>query len=548
MPSPGFLNALDSAYADAGAPPPGLVPGVVNTGLNATFDAGALPSPAPIGPPAPLPANGGQSSPLDGGFSPAPQPAPASSLASTPAPPPPAPVAPQAPRTLVVHGGGTPQHEMLTKGSTALGLENEANDLRIQSARDQGDALKTQGLQEAMAARVHQDEAAEKVRSAAALDAAQQQSLTDANNKVHSAVDATKNIAPITDYWADRSTFQHIGTAISMALAGFGQAISGDKGPNPVMANLQHAMDADLKTKQLRFQQQSAGLSQKRDEAQQQFDNLVKQYGMQPAMQITAAAAREKVAADMEMQAATSKIAGAGANVAKTVAELRADADERRAGAVKLVQAAGGETQYVDPEIGIPMTRKEIAAYREKKAIENQQQGGRLDLEGAKEVAKAHSPDKVQEGTKFISEKLQTAGIPQASSLLDQARKATQAAGDKGSGVIAQAMWAKSPLLYSQVFGPEATAREQAFQAIVNSDVHATSGGAVSPEEWKRNSAKLYGAGDEKSRQQALDSFSDALKKGEINIKAGAGVRAAQQYDENAAALTPAPVKFTPGQ
>lgn len=533
MASPGFLDAMQPAidnYVSAPVDPSTLNYSPANLPVPEA-PAGPLVSQAP--PPSPAP------SPLDGGFSPAP-PAPMD-LASTPAPSPaPAapPAPPQPPRTVVMRGAGSPQHEVLTKGQTALAYENKAEQDRLGGVQAQEEAAKSAALHQAMAASVRQDEADERVRQAAAAAAAQQKSLTEANDKVHAATEATKNIAPITDYWADRSTFQHIGSSIMIGLAGIGQAISGDHGENPAMKNLQNAMDMDLRTKQLRFQQQSAGLSAKKDEAQQHFDNMVKQFGMEPATQIQAAAQRDKVAAQIDSDAAATKSESAIANGAKMSADIRAEANDRRAQAVKLIQASGGSDTYIDPEIGIPMTRKEIAEYRQKKALEGQQQGGRVELAGMK----ATSPEKVQEGTRFIAEKMQTADIPGTLSAIDAASSQLKKGNDAGIDMFSRGIYNHGEAgrrAYAALHGPEAAQREQDWGALSSQIMHTLTGAGMSAEERGRYEAMLDGAGTAEARTHAIGEARKAIIAKQKNIFAGAGAQAAEQYQADVAAQTP---------
>lgn len=536
MPSDSFLQAMGPAMAAYGSPQmlqPSMIPGVQNVGMGGPV--------APL-PPPPVPPDGGMSvqppAPI-----PASMPAPMS-YAQPPPPVPAPPPPPEAPKTILTKGvGGLPAREVLTEGPTGLALNKQIYEAQREGLEGQVEAQKTGALQAGIHAQIRADEAQKKVDDAAALQAAQQKNLQDANEKVKAATDEGKNVAPITDYWADRSTFQRIGSAIAIGLAGFGQAISRSGGPNPAMQMLQADMDRDLQTKQLRFKAQTEAGSKKRDVAQQYYDNMVKQFGLQPANELMAAAQREKVAAEIDQQAAAQKLPELQANGVKMAADLRAQQLTHQENALKYIQAQKGEDMYVDPNIGIPMKRAEIAGYREKAVLQGNELDNRATVAAMKDKGQ-HS----DENRRFISKEMQSAGIPSAKSMLETARKATQDAGDKGTGVIAAEMWKRSPVLFEKTYGPEATAREQAFQGLANLDIHNTSGGAVSADEWVRNSAKLYGAKDQESRARALAAFGHSLDKGETNIKAGGGADAAAEYDRNVQAMSPAPVQFTPGK
>jgi len=542
MPTEEFMSRMQpavDAYASnyVNAPPDPNAANFTPANLPVASSEPLVSQAPPPPPPAPLP-------PAEGGFTAAP-PAPVSiagpgSYLPPPSPPPVAPAPPGLPKTALLRGAGAlPAHEQLQVGPTSLALNNQALEQRVGGVGAAESIHETQAAKAMLAARVREDDADKRVADAAALQAAQQKSAAEANQKVQDATKATQNVAPITDYWADRSTFQHMGNAIAIGLAGMGQAISRQGGPNPVMQMLQADMDRDLRTKQMRFEQQTKGAAAVKDAAQQHFDNMVRQFGLEPATQIMAAAQRDKVAAQIDQEAAGSKFADQQANGAKMAADLRADANDRKAGAIKLIQATKGEDKYLDPELGVEMTRKEYAEYRAKQSLQGQELAGKAAAKGG---------DHADENRRFIADKLQQGGFPQTESLLNSARKATQAAGDKGTGVIATEMWKRSPVLFEKTYGPEATAREQAFQALANADIHNTSGGAVSADEWVRNSAKLYGAKDKESREQVLDSFADVLNKGAANIKAGGGLQAAQEYDANRQALAPPPIKFKPSK
>ena len=549
MPSQGFLDALQSAYQPA--PAPSMIPGVVNTGLNASFqppDAGAPPpsQPPPAIPPAPSAQN----------FSPAPPPP----QVSTPNPrPPPAPAAPQnaaptpppGPKTLLIRGASSPAREILTKGQTALSLETRAEGTREEGVQTAADYEKQAAMNQAMAAQVRQDEAQEQVKKQAAIIAEQQRQQQEASDKVLQAAQQAKQI-PITDYWADRSTGSRIMSAITIGLAGFGQSISGQQGPNPAVQMLQADMDRDLKIKQERAANQQAENKGKIDAAQQYYNNLVRNFGMSGANEMYASAQRDAVAAEVEKQAASQKILGADANAAKMVAELRASADEKKAGALKYVQASQGEDIYVDPRIGIPMTRKEIAEYRQKGALEQQQQEGRVELEGMKGATKNQG-----EGAKYIASAYEKAGIPSITTALDEADRLLKprkegdkviAPNTKGIDPLANKLWNSGPIgrqLYTLKYGKDAASREQAWD-LAKDKLTKEMIGRVTPQMFDRIDSALKGAGTPEARIQAIDETRRAIEAQKRNIRAGAGVSGAGAYDENLREANPEQIDEEP--
>lgn len=549
------MLAAAQAYlgGGAGAPPPmqqSFIPGVQNTGLGGPqailppTDPGSGPpgnpgliGPPPPGPPPPPPGT------FAGGFSPAPPPpatvaAPASYAAQGQVPQPSPPAPPPAPRTIVTQTGATPAHEALRVGPTQIGLLNRAEGERIAGVEGAAEFEKKAALQQAMAATVARDEAAAQMQAQQQAEADQQKQLAEAGAKVRAASESTQQ-TPITDYWADRSTGKKIGNALMIGLAGFGQAISGDKGPNQAMAMLQGEMDRDLRTKQLRFQQQSEQNKNKKDIGQQQFDNLVRQFGMVPAKDMWAAAQRQKVAAEASIQAATAKIPETDANLVKLKSDLLAQADERRATALmQYIPAQGGQQQYIHPDLGVQMSRKEYLEYVQKRSLEGQQQEGRVQIEGLKAGAKGG------EGTKFIAEKLQAANIPRTLSAVDDAAK-DYGAGDgkpvdeSGLGPGGKYVWETyGPKAYEVLHGKKAAQREQNW-AIVKDETLKSLVGRVTPEMYDRMQSALDGANSADSRRHLLDVTRRQLQSQANTIKAGAGQGAAAAFDENLGAVAP---------
>lgn len=554
------LLAAAQAYLGGGpgAPPPqqqSFIPGVQNIGLGGpqailppTDPSG---NPGLIGPPPPGPSPPPPGT-FAGGFSPAPPPpasiaAPASYAAQGQVPqpsPPPPPGPPPAPRTIVTQGAGIPQHEALRVGPTAIGYLNAADAAKMQGAETSAEYEKKAALQQAMAATVTRDEAQAQIQAAQEAQAAHQKALTDAGAKVQEATQAPQ-ATPITDYWADRSTFQRVGTALMIGLAGFGQAISGDKGQNPAMQMLQNEMDRDLRTKQLRFQQQTEASKGKKDVAQQQFDNLVKQVGMDSAKDIWAAGQRQKVAAQADIAAAEAKIPQTDANLASLKASLLAQADERKANAVQLIAAQGGQQQYIHPDLGVPMSRKEYLDYVQKRSLEGQQQEGRVQIEGLKTGAKGG------EGTKFIAEKLQAANIPRTLSAIDDAAKDYGAGtgkpvSDSGVGVSGKYVWDNlGPKAYETLYGAKAAQREQNW-TIVKDETLKTLVGRVTPAMYDRMQSALDGANTVESRQHLLDVTRKQLQSQTNTIKAGAGQGASAAFEENLGAVSPQKIDAEP--
>lgn len=437
-------------------------------------------------------------------------------------------------RPVITKGKGSAARELLTQGPTQLALQNEAQKTRESGVEQVADLQEQAVLRQAMAAQVSKDEAMGRHQGATAAVAEQQRQLAEANQKTAQAREEGGQVAPITDYWADRGAGSRIVNAIAMAVAGFGQAISGQGGPNPVMQMLQSDMDQDLRTKQLRFQQQTSAKSAKKDAAQQYYDNLAKQFGVSGANELVAASQRDIAAREAEIRGASSKIPEIQANAAKLATELRAQGDERHANAIKYVQAQAGQQMVFDPAIGVPVPLKDYQKYKVDQAKEGYQQTGRVELAGMKEGA-----DKSQKGAQFMAEKLATAKIPETVEVMKDAAAALRATGGKGIGTLENKAFQSGDLsraAYQSLYGEKAVKAQQAWALAEGSMVNSLSGAGVSNEEMQTRWAPAFrGANDVNSRLRVIAEAEKRLKEQERNIAAGAGPEGAAAYRSNLA-------------
>jgi hypothetical protein len=507
---------------------PSFVPGVPNIGLGGQA---VMPPPAPadvpFGPPSPPP----QIVPSG----------PVAPPVSVAGPIPPATMPDN--RPIVTHTPGTPAHEMLTKGPTALGLEN-ASYAERQAGNEEATRYAVQSQDERLHAAQKAYEIADAHQAGAqAAIAENQKKLMAANDLVGRETNA-RAADPITDYWADRGLGAKIGAALSIAVAGFGQAISGNQGPNPAMAILQADMDRDLRTKQLRFQQQTSNQNAKKDAAQQRFDNLAKAVGLDAATHIEAAAGHEKAAAQAEMLAAKSGIPEVMARGAKIAADLRAEADLKKADAVKLVQARAGGTQAILPGNPFPVGTPEFKAFEDRLKSQEEQSG----KERVAEISSENRGDKRRQlATQFIAEKAQSADVPGTLSALDQAAAELKKGNSAGIGITGSAVKSVGgPRVYGMIYGKDAAQREQDWQMLSAQVMHTITGAGMSDRERERYDVMLNGAGTPEARAHAIAAARTAIVRKFNSIKAGAGVEAARAYDANLQELQPTPINAVP--
>lgn len=489
----------------------GLIPGVVNTGMQSgpAFVPGT-PPPMPQAPPA------------------APEPAPA-------APPAPAPAAPQGPVMATV--GGAPAHEVLKAGPTQIALINKAEGIRESAIGRAAEQEKKSALNQAMSASVMKDDAQAKMQAAQAAQLEEKQQMEAAGNRLREA-SAPLN-KPIEGFWSDKSLGVKVGMALAAGLGAFGAAFG--NGQNPAMKFLESAIDQDSRTKQMNFQRQTAV----RDAAQQDFNNMAKQIGMQPASDLYKAAMQEKLAAQAMQTAASSKLPEIQAGAEKARAELQAAALERKATALMgYVQATKGQKQVLDPELGVMVPADKYADFQMKKALQSRDQQGQLSLAEAKEGKKT-----TQEGTKFIANEAQRANIPGTLASLDAAAEELKKGNTKGIGIpgrITQSIPFIGDRVYSGVFGNEASQREQDW-AMVKAEVrHALTGAGMSDKERLSYETMLEGAGTPESRIHSIARAREAVVRKMNSIKAGAGTDAAAQFDQNLRDVAPPAIKSTP--
>lgn len=528
--SKGFLSQVQpgiQAFTNFQPPPaPSFIPGVANTG-----GAPAPPVDMTGMPPAPAPA-----APM-GGMSVQPPPVTEANMSVQP-PPPPAPPPPgPAPGPVMATVGGAPAHEVMKAGPTQIALLNE-RDRVLQRANEKQATLESKSaLNQAMAASVARDEAQKKIDAEQSAMAEEQKRIEAA--KLHLDQATAPLNKPIEDYWSDKSVGQKVGMALSVAIGAFGAAF-GKTGVNPAMQVLQASMDQDLKTKQMNFQR---GVAVK-DAAQQDFNNLVRQIGMNPAKERYEAAMKERLAAQAMGAAASAKLPEIAANAEKVAAQLQADSLEKKATALMgYVQATKGQKQVIDPALGnVPIGLDKYGEYQVKKSLEGQKQEGELAIAEAKE-----GRSKVAEGVKFIAEKAQSANLPGTIASIDAAASELKKGNTKGIGRVGAAI--RDTLgqgAYSAVFGQDASQREQDWAMLKQQIMTSLTGAGMGAEERATYDTMLEGAKSPEARIHSIQRAREAAVAKMNSIKAGAGPEAAAIFDANLKAVSPQAIPSTP--
>lgn len=467
--------------------------------------------------------------------------APMSSIQETPIKPPPAPDmthggagAPSLNSGItMVRGGTVPAHEVATMGPKAMAHLDNALEAQQTANQKVASIQETAAAHQAVAAQVAKEQAEAQMAGARAAQLDEQKRTQAAADKVTQASAGLDK--PIGDFWSDKSVGSKVGLALAAMLGQAGVGIAGKGQANPVMGFIQSQMDQDVKTKQLNFQR---GI-EKKNAAQQDFNNLAHQIGLAPASDVYAGALKAKIAAMAQQEAAVAKQPEIAANATQAAAGLYADSEKHKAEATKLIAAQVKQPTYALPGNPIPVAANTAFGALEKRGEQAAERETKYD------IASIAKQGKTDEGTKFIAEKAQAAGIPQAMAAIDAAGQTNKS--DNGVGVIGRAVkGATGTLGYNATYGPEATKREQDWTMMKQQVMHALTGAGMGPEERETYNTMLEGAGDKESRSHAITRAREAMQQSIQNIAAGAGSEAWERYKQNKSAVSPKKIDETP--
>lgn len=355
------------------APQPPPLDGGMSRAPASPMDGGMSQMPAAPSSPAAPP-----SAALDGGMSV--QPVPASTAGPMSVQPPPGapphappgagamPMGPQIMRT-----PGRAAHEMAVEGPTQARLHAGAFDVQRMGAESLRDQSKTMALNDAIAASVRRDDAAQRMADA---EAGRQKYLDDARRleqDIGRDVQAlAKGPEPVVQGGGEKAL-----AGIAVALGAFGAGLTG--GQNYAMQIVRGKMDDAIAQKRAEWEAKRTQVGAK----QTAFDNLVRQYGMSGAEEMWRSAMAQKIASEAEEYAASRGIPAADAAYTKTLSDLGAMQLEHQAGAIKYVQAQGGGMQVFDPEIGVPVGVKEYGKYRMGRAADEGKIAATAEAKGA---------------------------------------------------------------------------------------------------------------------------------------------------------------------
>lgn len=459
--------------------------------------------------------------------------------------PPVAPAAPHAAPSLnsgitMIRGGAIPAHEVATMGPKTLQHLDNANEA-LQKANERVASIQeTAAAHQAASAQVAKDEATAQMQGAQAAQAEEQRRVAAAGAKVQQASQGLDR--PLKDFWSDQSTGTKIGLTIAAMLGQAGAGIARQGGTNPVMAIIDNAMQADLKTKQMNYQR---GLD-KKSAAQQDFNNVVHQIGMAPAAELYQSALKAKIAAEAQQQAAIAKTPEIQANAIQQFGGLIAKSEEQKANATKLVAQQKVEPKYALPGNPIPVPASAAFGALEKRGEQAAEQQNKLDIAG---LAKQGKTD---EGTKFVAEQMQHAKIPERLAAINKAAQSmtpTEANPDAREGIGPVADYVKEiggSYGYSKYYGEAAGKREQDWEQVTAAIKNSITGAGMSDKERERLDAMLEGAKSPEARANSIDTIRRELQEQMNTIGAGAGPEAYARYQQNLQQVAPTKISETP--
>lgn len=418
--------------------------------------------------------------------------------------------------------------EMDMRGPSLKAAQGRANDAFGGAAL--ANAANTQANAQAEADMYAQQERQARLREEAAMQSVAQrdEELYQRQQDFDQSVRAlSKMQLDPNRFWATRSTGQRIGAMVSIALGGFLQGARG--GSNPGLDIINTQIERDIKA-------QEFGFFAARDTAhakQTAFSMAMQKYqNVDAARAMARAAALDGVQAQVSQMGALWKDTQAANHANSMMAALEEQKMNQIAQGVKFLPPTMAARQYVDPKTGLIYNESEAKALaKEMRDHEFKREEIGLNTAGdiRKEEAKAgvQQQSKIGEETRFIAEKVQAAGIPQARALAEQALAALRRS--PGGASDAAARGALGETLSSKVLSDDANAREQAYNAYKNAAMKALMGNVTAGEEARAD--KQFGlASDPASRIRSIESTLSMLDDAERNIVAGTSPSAQSTY------------------
>jgi hypothetical protein len=433
-----------------------------------------------------------------------------------------------------VASGGSPAREVSTRGPKQEALMERSFEhpmLANEQIRDrsQEQALREQQMYEHEAnvalerQAAFERQAARRAQELQMLQADYQQTISDLsrfkvdNNRV----------------WNNTSTLDKIGATL---LAIIGGAAAGPGGNNIVLQSLMGTINEDVDNQKRAYE---AGLDFAKGQ-QTAYGMAMQRFNSEDAAYHAAMAAGQEAVA---MKIAGMKAQWKGtdsANQADAVAgDLLFKADQNAAAGLKYLQPTMGSTKYKMKirgyELPDPVTGAEANRLTVEHAVKTGERADDELLKGGvqsrlqSQKAQAERATKGDEGAKYISQQLQTAGIPQARTLAERALTSL----NKSPGGFVDSTGRK---ILGQggsefILSDDSNQREQDYHAFRNAAMKILFGNVTAAEESRAD--KQFGSGSSpESRKRSINAMLAAIEEQERNIIAGASQQSADTYSE----------------
>jgi hypothetical protein len=241
----------------------------------------------------------------------------------------------------VGHNARIPAHDVATKSEATQGKYELANVAQLAAGDETTSRNETQALNQAIAARIQEDDARGRLAQVEADSAKHQQRLADLATDYDDSIADLAKLAPQPGkFWANKSTGTKVGLIFADAIAAFGSGFQGKDHKSII----QREIDRDMKAQEAMY---SYGLDKVKG-TQTAYGLAMQKFGDK---QMAGNAARIASLDAIDAQAAQLQATAKGADAQNAMASLRASIQQQRAtlydGAHKYVQASQAKTERI---------------------------------------------------------------------------------------------------------------------------------------------------------------------------------------------------------
>jgi len=440
------------------------------------------------------------------------------------------------PQAMAYTTGGAPAREVSRYGAKQWGAIHHARDVGEMANQ----AIVNRQVEQAAVEEAVSFQQAEKALEATeAIKGSQLARQQEADRRLQemdrTVTEMSKQALDPNRFWASRTTGQKIMLTIGLGLSGW------STGHNQVREDINQAVARDIEAQ--RYQHEAKGA--KKFEAQKgAYGAFLEKYQSADAAQnLAMASSLQAVAAQTRQMAAQQKSVDAQNKGAEFAARLEEQARDFMLTGYQYVQAQGAQRRYRVMRMGVPvdMTESQFAKYASEREGAGDAAAMKLLDVGSKGGADAEK--RIDEGAKYIADKLQGADVPAARAAAENALKSLQASRPGYAERAARAVVGDRTGNF--VGGGPAEERQQALATFRNRVMKVIAGNVTESEE-KRIMAGLQGTGSPEEQMNGIRHALEQLDSIEKNVYAGAppeSQRLYQQRREAAGIGTPSTFK-----